>query len=285
LTKTTKTVGKPGKQPFTEEGAKASGLEPPGPRTAQALKAARERQASRPIRPAVKQELVGTALHHGPPHSDVEGWSDHLTDTFGTTSRAFAEQSMLRLVNLTKDPKAATTTEAETNAALALMAAINPANEYETVIAEQIVATHVASMDFLRRSRLNAAEYVDAASAYANMANKTSRTMAVHVEALNKLRTGGKQQVEVRYVYVNGPAVIGDNANAVFGDVRAPKGGGEDAKPPQPHELAALSFAPGAPVSPVRSEEPSGRTVSGAGDAEQEAMPPPRRPRDRGSEG
>ena len=47
---------------------------------------------------------------------------------------------------------------------------------------EQIIASHIASMDFLARARANAVEYVASAAAYVGMATKVSRTMAAHIE-------------------------------------------------------------------------------------------------------
>lgn len=89
-----------------------------------------------------------------------------------------------------------------------------------------------------------------------------------------KLRSGGKQQVEVRYVYANGPAAIGDNAQAVFGTLNGVRDRG---KPPQPR-VAGPALAPGAAV---RSEDAAGHVLSSTSHARQEALPAPRRQKPR----
>uniref|UniRef100_UPI0025F6CE8C hypothetical protein n=1 Tax=uncultured Phenylobacterium sp. TaxID=349273 RepID=UPI0025F6CE8C len=137
------------------------------------------------------------------PHTDSKGWGAHLTDTLGTSSYAFCDQALLRLLNVIADANAVPT-ETQANAALAMMGAVAPANELEAAMGEQIIAAHLASLDFLRRARLNAGEYRDSAVAYGNLATKLSRTMAVQTEALAKLRNGGKQTVEVVYVDARG---------------------------------------------------------------------------------
>lgn len=199
-----------------------------------AIAAAKSRQAERQTRVEVKQHgASGGTLTVGHPHADGSGWNAQLTDAFGTSSMAFAGQAMARLATAGKANQAAAPTEEQTNAALALMGAIAPRDELEAAIGEQIIATHLASLDLLARARLNAGEYVGSAAAYTTMATKVSRTMATHVEALAKLRSGGKQTHEVRYVYVNGPAVFGDHAQTVIGGTGALAGGGENTKPGQ----------------------------------------------------
>lgn len=258
---------------LTASNAKAAGLKPPGPRTAEAVEVARARQSQRPLRVAVHQASAEPGvLATGPTHSDVEGWGEHLTATFGTTSRAFCSQAMLRLANATKDRGVSVPSEDQTNAALALMGAIDPENELEAAIGEQIIATHIASLDLLARARSNAVEYVDAAAAYVNMATKVSRTMALHVETLAKLRSGGKQQVIVKHVYVQGNAVVGDGNQAVFGGVETGGRGGVERNRDQ--SPAPLALAGGAAASGLTlwSEDPQGLSLPIAGSAREAAL-------------
>ena len=219
------------------------------------IAAAKARQVGRPIRVKVKQHSAsGGTLTVGQPHADGSGWSAQLTDAFGTSSVAFASQAMARLATAGKANHAAAPTEEQTNAILALMGAIAPRDELEAAIGEQIIATHLASLDLLARARSNAGEYVGSAAAYTTMATKVSRTMATHVEALAKLRSGGKQTHEVRYVYVNGPAVFGDHAQTVIGGAGTHAGGGGNTKPGQ--SLAQVNDS-GARLPEVWSQDPS----------------------------
>lgn len=231
--------------------------------------------AKRPRRVEITQELEGTTLKVGQPHSAGTDWSKHLTDTFGTASQPFASQSMVRLSTAIKDRGAPIPTEEQANAALALMAAIAPGDELEAAIGEQIIATHAASLDFLARARANAGEYRDSAAAYTNMATKVSRTMAAHIETLARLRSGGKQTHEVRYVYVNGPAVFGDHAQTVIagGD----RGGGGSTIVGQPHATVALAHLEAATGLPMRRPDPEGEALPLAGREGPEAVPDARR--------
>ena len=241
----------------------------------EAIEAAKASIVGRPTRAEVKLHGVsGGTLSLGQAHADGTGWNAQLTDVFGTSSRAFSSQALARVATAVKDGRGSGPTEEQTNAALALMGAIAPRDELEAAIGEQIIATHLASLDLLARARLNAGEYVGSAAAYTTMATKVSRTMATHVEALAKLRSGGKQTHEVRYVYVNGPAVFGDGTQAVFA---GEGGGGFCGKAGQPHGRGAVPrLAPDAGLQ-VRGEESARLALSGPGDARQEAMRVPRR--------
>jgi hypothetical protein len=244
--------------------AEAAGLKPPGQGTAKAIAEAQARLAQRPTRAAILQDATDPhVLATGPTHSDVGGWTDHMTDTFGTSSRVFVEQFMIRLAN---SKGRAVATQGEMNAALALMGGIAPRDELEAAIGEQIIATHFASMDFLQRARANVGEYRDSAAAYANMANKTSRTMAAHVDALARLRSGGKQQVEVRHVYIDARG-----SQNVIGDVH--RGGGAIGNDHQPCDPAHLASPPFAPGLPLRSEDARGHAVHGSGLEGAETVP------------
>lgn len=229
-----------------------------------AIELAKASLAERPHRVRISHEMKpDRVLSISHPHSDGRGWGDHLTDTFGTASHTFCEQSLVRLATITKDQGTPMATEAQINGALAIMGAVAPRDELETLIGEQIIAAHMASLDFMARARANAGEYRDSAAAYTNMATKASRAMATHIEALSKLRSGGKQTHEVRYVYVNGPAVFGDHNQTVFGGVGTHEGGGPSGKPGQPH----VAGAPSPLCPPVWSEDAGGWILPTTGDA------------------
>jgi hypothetical protein len=227
-----------------------------------AIEAAKRAHLERPARVSLtlKSDADG-ALTISNPHTDGVGWGAHLIDTFGTSSEAFANQSFARIANAAADRKTPLT-EAQANAALALMGAVAPRDELEAAIGEQIIAAHIASLDFLARARMNAGEYRDTAVAYTNAATKLTRTMGSLVETLAKLRNGGKQQVIVKHVYVDARGsqnVIAETIN---------RGEGSAGKNlDQPH-VPGLAFAPGVPVW---GEDASGDAVRAAGDA----RPPP----------
>lgn len=227
----------------------------PSPSLAAALSEAKAAQANRPQRAAVSLSVGenGTATI-GNPHADWQGWMAHCNEAFGTASEDYLRFAYALLVNAVSDRKQRPT-ETQANAALAMMGAIAPRDELEAAIATQIIASHAASLDFLHRSRMNAGEYIDAAATYTNMATKTSRTMAAHIEALAKLRTGGKQTVEVIYVDAR------NSQNVIGGEIRTGGGGTGGERLRQSHTpLASAALAPGLAV---RSEDAEGHALPG----------------------
>lgn len=84
---------------------------------------------------------------------------------------------------------------------LAFVQSLEPDGGLQSALAVQMWATHTATMKLARL--MNGAERMDQFEAYANLMNKTARSFAAQAEALTKARSGGKQQVEVRYVYVD----------------------------------------------------------------------------------
>ena len=249
-----------------------------------AIGEAAQRQLERPARANLKvSKSEAGVVTVASPHSDDQGSIAHLRETFGSRSNDFVDYALTGLMNSVGQAGKAVQEEA-VNAGLAMLGAIAPRDELEAAIAQQIVAAHHASLEFLSRARLNMGEYRDTACAYVNAATKLSRTMAVQIEALAKLRSGGKQTHEVRYVYVNGP-VFGPGAQAMFGS--APGGGVRGTNFDQPHAATgspALAFAPGIPVwsedaernsLPIPSGErpetlPDARGCEGLGSAEGE---------------
>lgn len=251
----------------------------PSAREALAIAAARQRAEQLPSRVELKMTRGddGSTLAIEAPHADHSGWVAHLDAVLGSSSNPFVSQSLARIATAIA-PKGRHATEQEINAAIALMAGIAPQNELEAALGEQIVATHAASVDLMHRGRTNAGEYVETAAAYINAATKLSRTMCAAVETLTKLRSGGKQQVIVKHVYVDargGQNVIASQIGA------GGTGGGGPENLAQPH-VPGLAFAPGLPVW---SEDPARDALPTAGHAGKEALPQARREEPGGSEG
>ena len=235
-----------------------------------AFEAAKLAQAQRPARASLKvAEVKGQRVSVEHPHNDAKGGVALIYETLGTAADGFADNSLADLIAAVQ-PRAADITSDHYAAGLALMGAIAPENELEAAIGLQIVATHYAALDMTRRARMNAGEYVNSAAAYTNMATKLSRTMAAHVGALGKLRAGGKQTHEVRYVYVNGPAAFGPGARAAAaygGGGYATENGG------QPHTAGQLAHLPAEPVPPMWGADPEGLALSGSSGGGAEALP------------
>lgn len=206
----------------------------------------------RPSRPPVKDTGPGGITALGPPHDDTKGWWTQIDATFGTSSRGFAAQELLKLGLVVGTGVNGHPSSGEFNHALAAMGAIAPTNELEAMLGSQIVGAHVTSMRMMARA--GHAATPEQAEAYAGMASRLSRMMALQVETLAKLRTGGKQQVEVRYVYVNGNAIIGDVL----------PGGGSNAIGLQPH-ATDLAIAGAASLAALRGQDQEGLALPSAG--------------------
>lgn len=213
---------------------------------AQALESARPARAEIKTTRKKKPGDDTLILSVGPPHNDVAGWHTHLRHTFGTSSHDFPTIAVRRMEPVLREVGTPYASDERINAALAVFGAIAPENELQALVAEQIVTTHELSMTMMGRAR--GADTLQKAEAFTNMATKLSRTMATHIEALAKLRHGGKQQVVVKHEYhVSGHAIVGDGTQAILQQ----GGGGAPGIAAQPHgapDVGALGFAPGLPL-------------------------------------
>lgn len=238
---------------------------------AKAIVAARQSLSARPGRASINLEIKDNIAQQSNPHSDGTGWMIALQDAFASSSVHFANDTMIKMHGILSQCGGAGS--AQVNAALALIGGIAPQDELQAAIATQIVINHTASIHMLVTALKNTnAGHFEAAASYTGMATKLSRTMTTHIEALAKLRGGGRQVIEHRYINVNAEnAVVGDNTQAVFGH---PKGGKKIGKSRQPHEPIALAHEPGAAMP---CPEPAGEAVSVARDEGPEALSPTRR--------
>lgn len=89
-----------------------------------------------------------------------------------------------------------------------LLHSIGPKDGLEGLLAAQMVASHNMSMEFSRRAM--ASSDPKAIDLNINRATKLQRAFVAQTEALNKLRRGGKQTIQVQHVNVGqgGQAVI-----------------------------------------------------------------------------
>lgn len=98
---------------------------------------------------------------------------------------------------------------------IALLQAIKPTDEIEGMLAVQMVATHDAAMDCLRRATLKG-QTSQARDLNLKHASKLFTIYARQVDALNKNRGKGQQKVTVEHVHVaaGGQAIVGSVAPA-----------------------------------------------------------------------
>jgi hypothetical protein len=122
------------------------------------------------------------------------------------------------------------------NEAFQLIVGLEPQNTTEALLATQMVAIHLATMDAARRMHTTP-NSVEAAACNAKILNNLARTFATQTEAMKKLKGGGQQKVVVEHKhYYLAPGAIA-NSNAVLGDVSQGRGTNEISG--QPHEPEA----------------------------------------------
>jgi hypothetical protein len=105
------------------------------------------------------------------------------------------------------------------NAALASILEIDPQDSVELMLATQMATVHNMSLEMSRRVMLSEQTF-EGVDANINRATKLMRTFTAQIEALNKYRNKGKQQITVKHQNVN----VNDGGQAVIGDVN--QGGG-----------------------------------------------------------
>ena len=105
------------------------------------------------------------------------------------------------------------------NASMAAILEIDPQDSTELMLAAQMVTVHNLTMEMSRRA-LMSEQTTDGVNFNINRTTKLMRTYMAQMEALNKYRNKGKQQITVQHVNVN------DGGQAIVGDVT--QGGGNE---------------------------------------------------------
>lgn len=121
-------------------------------------------------------------------------------------------QTLLRQVQAA--PVGASTVEDQTNRASAMLTEIGPRDGLEGMLAVQMVTTHNAALECLRRAHL-ADQPTEGRKLNLSFADRLLRTFTAQMETLGKYRGKGKQEVVVvhKHVHVHqgGQAIVADN--------------------------------------------------------------------------
>ena len=104
-------------------------------------------------------------------------------------------------------------------AALAMLRGIDPADELEGMLAAQMTAVHLISMNMSGRCMIEN-QTVDGVNSGINRMAKLMRTFTSQMEALQRYRGKGKQTIQVQHVQVN------DGGQAVVGNLQGGRGNG-----------------------------------------------------------
>jgi hypothetical protein len=145
-----------------------------------------------------------------PPDGSHQEWIGRLQAALGTASVEFVEATLYQLQAAARLPGSGVS-EIAVNAALAMIESEQPKGETESAIVLQMACVHAATMAVL--GRLGGGHGGDRhVLAAATAASRLSRTFAILVETLRRLRSGGSQLIRIERVEVRegGQAVIGN---------------------------------------------------------------------------
>lgn len=212
-----------------------------------------ERQARLVTRPMVKiKSQDGKAAAVCADHISDKVFDAASARAFGTEDEAFSKMLGLQVVNLT--PSSGEVDMVTINGILSALAGIAPRDEVEAMLAAQMVAVHLASVEASRRAFIEGQSF-EGRNMNLKHAGQLMRTYTQQMETLKRYRQKAQQTVRVERVYVN------EGGQAIVGDVHHTGGGAEQKNGEQPH---AITHAPG---ETLRSENSKMDTVPVPGDA------------------
>jgi hypothetical protein len=145
-----------------------------------------------------------------PPDGDRQTWIDRLKAALGTASMEFVEATLFQLQAAARLPNSGIS-EIAVNSALSMIESEQPRNETECAIVVQMACVHSATMAVL--GRIGGGHGGDRhVLAAATAASRLSRTFAILVETLRRLRTGSSQVIRIERVDIRdgGQAIIGN---------------------------------------------------------------------------
>jgi len=198
---------------------------PPNAVECVAIEKARRRTKARTPRIAMNIEDRGTAgraLYSD--HSDEDGHRYRLADTFGTRSLQFVYSMLNGLGHATADHcqdhgfSPGSPDQVAFNAALAVIAGVQPKDEIEAMLAAHMAVTNIALLELVARTRGVIAGHpyegngIKRLDVLGNLTNKFMRTYTMQVEALSRKRRKGDQNITVKHVHVHagGQAIVGN---------------------------------------------------------------------------
>ncbi len=189
----------------------------PTEREASAIEAQLARRKARRPRPHLKVENGQDGnITIGPDHVDLATASKLMLESVGTCSYDFYARLLEQLSTLSRSN--GKVSEADLNFMLAAISGIEPRDEAEAMLAAQMTAVHIATVNAAQY--LARAEMLPQYDSATNALNKLTRTYATQMEALKKYRRGGEQTVNVKHVHIN------EGGQAIVGNVSASEGGG-----------------------------------------------------------
>lgn len=240
------------------------------PEPPEQLKAAESKASARtfkrPVSPGIMYEQVGEYFYPTAPHSDIGLWELQIFDAFGTRSRSIVLTFLAQLRRLVPEVSVEGVAdrkpdETELNAALAMVADIQPRNVIEAALAAQMVAVHWLQMRLSAQAFNRFSHTVVGQDAA--LAGKLARTFAMQLDTLAKLR--GKHRVSRQTIRVRKEL----HQNVHYHDHR-----GDSGIDGQPHEPRAAAISQ---RTSLPSSQPEGEAVPRASHRRKADVPNARR--------
>ena len=169
------------------------------------MKALRARRKRTPrVKVTVKKGVGQISLDHP---NEAHGYA-LLMQSFATWENDFTREFLAQLANAAAHGQKVD--ERKLNFMIAVIKGVQPKDQLETMLAAQMAAVHMLTMNFVRR--LNNVDNIPQQDSAEHAFNKLARTCAAQMEALKRYRTGGEQKVTVEHVTVNegGKAIVGN---------------------------------------------------------------------------
>jgi hypothetical protein len=244
---------------------------PPNPVERAEIKKAKKRTKGRApsIDMHIEDRGTGAPVVY-PAHSDDEGHMYRLADAFGTRSRQFVCWMLKGLGNATEDHSLdydfspGSPNQLAFNSALAVIDGVRPKDEIEAMLAAQMAVTNIVLLELVARTRGSIANHkyegdgIKRLDVLGNLTTKFMRTFTMQVEALERKRRKGDQNIRVKHVHVYA------GGQAVVGNVNHRRGRGYRKNDQQAHERAQEKF-----TTPAISDRPTMRSA----DQERQALP------------
>jgi hypothetical protein len=155
------------------------------------------------------------------PVDDPAGWLALAQEAFGTISPALVSVEIRRMLNVLSGSKDGLRLEDKVNAALAVVAGMQPRNETEALLAVQMALTHATATSLLGRvERSGDAMMLEHLEVYGKITSRLLRAYSAQMEALARSRRPAMQVIRVERVEVK------DGGQAVIGSVTPSSGTG-----------------------------------------------------------
>jgi hypothetical protein len=177
------------------------------PREAAAIEAHRKRRRRATPFPRQVLEMKDGRPNLADDHPDPSVGASLTMEALGLTRVGELTALLQAVVDLTQQERKAN--EHGINEMLAQIAAVEPKDGIEAMLATQMATVHRATLKVART--LRGSETIAQQDSASNAMNKLARTFASQVEALKRYRSKGEQKVVVEHVTVNegGQAIVG----------------------------------------------------------------------------